>query len=141
MEVESEAHLQFRAPYETCRMASLYFESEWTVDSLKDLYAKDREQWKDEFALLHEGTLDYILRKSEEVFIRLVRKSLMRVAQEQGDYWRWRDPIFWRLCSKSALMRLPGPFAVEDQKAQLGSDRPAARRRGRQLAKRWRDLP
>ena len=103
MEVESEAHLQFRALYETCRTASLYLENEWTVDALKDLYAKDREQWKDDFALLHEGTIDYILQKLEPVFLGLVRKALNLVAKEQGDYWRWRDPIFYCLCSSGEL--------------------------------------
>lgn len=100
MEVEGDAHLRFRAIYETCRMASIYLDNCWELDSLKDLYAKDREQWKDEFALLHEATLDYILTKLEPVFIKLVRRALGLVTNEQAHYWRSRDPVFYRLCTQ-----------------------------------------
>jgi|SRR5918996_2121751 hypothetical protein len=35
MEVEADRHLQFRALYESCRMASLYLENEWAVEPLR----------------------------------------------------------------------------------------------------------
>jgi hypothetical protein len=47
MEVETERHLQFRVLYESSWMASLYLENEWSVESLSELYKKDRKEWKD----------------------------------------------------------------------------------------------
>lgn len=115
MEVESGRHLQFRALYDTCCMASLYLEKAWEIEPLKDFYIKDRDQWKDDFVLLHEGTLDYVLRKLESTFVRLVRRAVTLVAKEQGDYWRWRDPVFYRLCSSGEL-----EWTIKHVEHQLG---------------------
>jgi hypothetical protein len=94
MEVEEDAHLQFRALYESCRMASLYLERDWALESLKELYAKDRAEWKDEFVWLHEQTLDYALQRIEKIFPSLVRKALTLVTETQGSYWFSKDPVF-----------------------------------------------
>jgi Domain of unknown function (DUF4365) len=103
MEVELDAHLQFRAIYEACRMASIYLGSGWKLESLKELYIQDRQQWKDDYALLHEQTLDYILKRLEPVFLGLVRQALNLVTRVQADYWRSRDPVFYRLCSSEDI--------------------------------------
>ena len=66
MEVDDDDHLQFRALYESCRMASLYFDRDWEMESLSKLYKKDRAEWKDEFVSLHEQTLDYASKKSKK---------------------------------------------------------------------------
>jgi len=99
MAVESERHLQLRALYETCRMVSLYLDKEWKIESLKELYVRDQEQWKDASVYLHEGTLDYVLRKLGALFPQLARKALKLVSETQAAYWRSRDPVFYRLCS------------------------------------------
>lgn len=99
MEVEEDAHLEFRALYESCRMASLYLEWEWPLESLEGLYAKDRAEWKDEFVYLHEKTLDYVLQKIQELFPSLVRKALTLVTETQATYWLDTDPIFFSLCN------------------------------------------
>lgn len=103
MEVESDRHLQFRGLYEACRMASLYLDREWKVDSLRSLYRKDREEWNDPYVLLHERTLDHVLRQLEAIFPQLVRKGLKLVSVTQAAYWRNRDPVFFRLCSNGEL--------------------------------------
>lgn len=103
MEVESERHLQFRAIYECCRIASLYIRGEWKITSLKELYALDGNQWKDEFVLLHEGTLDNALRQIERVFVPLVRKALKLVSEDEAEYWRCRDPVFHSLCNDGEM--------------------------------------
>ncbi len=103
MEVESERHLQFRALYESIQMASWYLNKEWKIESLQELYILDHKQWKDDFVYLHEGTLDYVLRKLESIFPQLVRKSLRLVSDTQAAYWRSRDPVFYRLCSNGEL--------------------------------------
>jgi hypothetical protein len=104
MGVEAERHLTFRALHESCRMASLYLEHEWTVESLSDLYAKDRDEWKDENYYLHERTLDYALQKIEMLFPALVRKALALVSETQASYWRDKDPVFFSLCSSGELI-------------------------------------
>ena len=53
MEVEAKEHLQFRALHEACRMVSLYLEQEWNVEPLSELYARDREGWKNHYCYLH----------------------------------------------------------------------------------------
>jgi len=103
MEVESDKHLQLRALYEACRMASLYLDREWKVDSLKSLYLRDQKEWDDPYVLLHERTLDCVLRQLEAVFPKLVRKALKLISETQAAYWKSRDPIFFRLCSSGEL--------------------------------------
>lgn len=98
MEVESEQHLQFRAIYETCRISAIYLENEWGVESLSELYKRDREEWKDRDVYLHEKTLDYALQKIEKVFPRLARKALKLVTDSQSTYWSHKDPVFYNLC-------------------------------------------
>jgi len=98
MEVEEDAHLQFRALYECCHMASLYLEGDWKMEPLSKLYKKDRAEWKDDSVWLHEQTLDYALQKLETLFPRLVRKAIERVTETQAAYWLDKDPLFFNLC-------------------------------------------
>jgi len=70
MEVQTQQHLQFRAFYESCRMASLYLEDEWKVESLRRLYQKDQDEWQNEYVHLHEKTLDFAPQKSRGFFRR-----------------------------------------------------------------------
>jgi hypothetical protein len=98
MEVEEDDHLQFRALYESCRMASLYLEGDWKMEPLGELYKKDRAEWKDNSVWLHEQTLDYALQKIEKLFPRLVRKAIEAVTETQAD-WLDKDPIFFNLCN------------------------------------------
>lgn len=102
MDVEADRHLQFRALYEACRMASLYLEQEWTVEPLDKLYARDHEEWKDD-CYLHEKTLDRALQEIEKHFPTLVRKAIDLVADIQESYWRQKDPIFFKLCCSGEL--------------------------------------
>jgi len=92
MEVEEDDHLQFRALYESCRMASLYLEGDWKIEPLSELYKKDRTEWKDDSVRLHEKTLDYALQKIEKLFPQLARKAVESVTE----------------CPPSALMRQIG---------------------------------
>ena len=103
MEIESERHLQFRALYESCHMAAIYLEREWTLESLPELYKKDHAQWKDNYVYLHEETLDYALQKLEKIFPRLVRQALKLVNESQSAFWCVRDPVFHSLCSSEDL--------------------------------------
>lgn len=103
MEVEFDRHMQFRALYESIKMSSWYLTKEWKIEQLHELYAKDRAQWKDDFAMLHESTLDYTLQKLEVIYPSLARQALTLVANTQAAYWRVRDPVFHRLCSSGEL--------------------------------------
>jgi len=103
MEVEAEQHLQFRALHESCRMAALYLQHEWPVESMPELYRKDRDEWKDDYVYLHEKTLDYALQKIEGLFPALVRKALVLVSETQANYWRNKDPVFFSMCHSGEL--------------------------------------
>jgi hypothetical protein len=105
MEVEGDAHLQFRALYESCQMASLYLKHEWPLESLNELYAKDRAEWNDEFVSLHEKSLDYALQKIQEIFPALVRKALTLVTERQFSYWMSKDPVFFSLCDANSTVK------------------------------------
>jgi hypothetical protein len=98
MEVETEQHMQFRAIYSSCRMASLYLENKWDIESLNELYEMDRREWNDKYVYLHERTLDYVLKKIEVAFPRLVRRAIEVVCKEQSSYWISRDYVFYLLC-------------------------------------------
>jgi hypothetical protein len=103
MEVDDDRHLQLRTLYDCCQTASLYLEHEWTIEPLLELYKRDREEWKSEYAFLHEKTMDYILRKLQIIFPRLVRKALKLVSETQANYWRHKDFVFYHLCSSGIV--------------------------------------
>jgi hypothetical protein len=98
MEVEEDDHLQFRALYESCRIASLYLEGDWKIEPLSELYKKDRAEWKDDSVWLHEKTLDYALQNIEKLFPQLARKAVEAVTDRQPAYWLVKDPVFFNLC-------------------------------------------
>lgn len=103
MEVEAEAHLRFRALYQSCRMAANYIGIEWSIESLSDLYKADRAQFQDEWIWLHEFTLDRALVQIEAIFPRLLRAAINLIETVESAYWRAHDPILYSLCSGNAL--------------------------------------
>ena len=65
----------------TCQMASLCLSRKWPVESLTDLYHKDREQWNDDYVYLHESTLDCALQQIDKEFLTLIRSALDHVVK------------------------------------------------------------
>jgi hypothetical protein len=78
MEVEADAHLRFRALQQSCKIAAVYLNVDWKVDSLSDLYKRDREQFQDDWVWLHEQTLN-----SAPVQIGASFPDLLRAAVDQ----------------------------------------------------------
>lgn len=113
LEVEPARHLQFRVLYKTCKMASVYLNQEWTVESLNELYERDYEMWKDNYCYLHENTLDYALQKIENLFPALVRKAIELVTVIQASYWRKEYPVFFSLCNSGELIWILKQFEVD----------------------------
>jgi hypothetical protein len=103
MEVEADAHLRFRALYQSCRMAAEYLQIEWTVDGLAELYKRDRRQFQDEYCMLHEATLDRALVQIEAIFPALLRGAVELIGNAEGEYWRAYQPVLHSLCSQNAL--------------------------------------
>ncbi|WP_169543598.1 DUF4365 domain-containing protein [Sneathiella aquimaris] len=103
MEVDTEKHIQFRVLYKTCLMASLCLGENWPLESLENLYKKDKKQWKAPYIDLHEMTLDTALQEIEKLFPTLVEKAIRLVTATQSAYWFRKDPIFHRLCSSGDL--------------------------------------
>ena len=89
-------------------MAALYLDREWPMETLPELYRKDRETWQDDFVWLHEQTLDYALRKLETIFPVLVGKAIDLIARDQSVYWRWKDPVLHSICSSGGA----GPWSA-----------------------------
>ncbi|MYF69612.1 MAG: DUF4365 domain-containing protein [Proteobacteria bacterium] len=98
-EVELEKHLQFRALYETCRMVSIYFHNEWKVEPLTQVYRRDREEWQDPAAHLHQGTLASVLTQIGERFPGLVRRAIESVTGTHSSYWKQKDPGLFAICN------------------------------------------
>jgi len=103
MEVENDAHLRFRALYQSCQMTAGYLGIEWTIETLNDLYKRDHAQFQDDYVLLHELTLDHALVQIEEIFPKLLRAAVDLIENVEGDYWRAHDRILYSLCSGNAL--------------------------------------
>lgn len=99
MEVDDERHLQFRSIYNCLQVSALILQGSWNIESLNELYRKDRAQWKDEYAFLHESTLDEALKKIQAVFPSIVREALALVLDKQPEYWRQKEPAFFHLCN------------------------------------------
>jgi len=105
LDVDDERHLQFRAIYDCLQTSALILQGHWNIESLNELYKRDRAEWKDEYSFLHEATLDGILKKLQEVFPSLVRQSLALVLEKQPDFWRRKDPAFYHLCKSGHAER------------------------------------
>jgi hypothetical protein len=117
LDVDDERHLQFRAIYDCLQTSSFILEGSWPIESLRDLYLRDRGMFKDDYAFLHENTLDYALRKLQVVFPRLVRRALDLVLNKQPDYWRRKDPAFYHLCKGGHAERALARFEEQCQPA------------------------
>jgi hypothetical protein len=115
MEVDDDRHLQFRAIYDCLQTSALILQGNWQIESLNDLYKRDRQQWKDKYSFLHEATLDDVLKKLEAVFSSLVRKSLALVLEKQPDYWRRKDPAFYHLCNSGHAERAVTMFEEQSR--------------------------
>lgn len=102
-EFETERHLQFRAIYESCQMASSLLGIPWPIVSLQHLYNQDHTAWKDDYIWLHEQTLDHALQKLQTVFPELVRSALKLVTETEAAYWKAKNPVFADLCNDSDL--------------------------------------
>jgi hypothetical protein len=59
---------------------------------------EDSENEADAEIVLHEVTLDRVLRQLQAIFPRLVRKALKLVSETQANYWMQEDPVFFSLC-------------------------------------------
>lgn len=103
MEVEEDRHLQFRALYESYRIISIFLDPKSKVKPLSALYKKDRAEWKDDYVLLHEQTLDAALQELELDLPKVVRAALKLVTETQASYWRARDPVFVSLCWNAGI--------------------------------------
>lgn len=103
MEVESEAHLRFLGLYQSCEMAAHYLGITWTVDPLNELYRRDRANFKDDYVMLHEQTLDTALAQLEPLFIELLRGAVDLIARREGAYWQATQPVLHALCSAGEL--------------------------------------
>ena len=57
LEVEDERHLQFRAIYQCLETSVHMLLGEWGIESLRDLYLKDREEFKEDHVILHGSIL------------------------------------------------------------------------------------
>lgn len=103
MEVEAEAHLRFRSLYQSCNMAASYLHIDWEIESLGELYRRDREQFQDRYVRLHEHTLSYALGKIEAIFPRIIREAIELIAGAESDYWRAHQPLLHEMCSSNEL--------------------------------------
>jgi hypothetical protein len=84
-------------------MAAHYLGIAWTVDSLNDLHRRDRANFKDDFVMLHEQTLDQALAQLEPLFPKLLRRAIDLIAKREGAYWESTQPVLYALCSAGAL--------------------------------------
>lgn len=98
MEVEHEDQLMMIHIYSSCQFLAKYLSIEWKAISLSEAYRKDQENWKEPFCLLHEQTLDQILKELQPIFIQVIKRSKDLVLNKQKDYWFAEDPILFNRC-------------------------------------------
>ncbi|MCK5494484.1 MAG: DUF4365 domain-containing protein [Candidatus Omnitrophica bacterium] len=100
MEVDYDVQCIMIHIYQTCQFLSHYFNIKWTVDDLSDVYGKDKDTWKDN-CLLHEQSLDYVLKQLQPIYMEILRKAKNYVVEKQKFYWLEKDPILYHLCLNS----------------------------------------
>ncbi len=104
LEVETSEQLQLKVLHDSCKFTAFYLLHEWEIESLSEIYKKDKSDWKHSDFCLHEGTLSYVLLKIAKIFPSLVRKARVLITQIQGDYWAAKDPILYQLCSNQYVI-------------------------------------
>lgn len=103
MEVETEAHLQFRSLYQSCMIAAKYLNIAWDIESLSEIYLIDQNSFQDEFSLLHEKTLDSVLSRIEPLLPKIVRSAVELIARTEGAYWQQEQPVLHSICASGEL--------------------------------------
>lgn len=103
LDVEAERHLRFKSLHETCRIVSTHFDYNSRVEPLADIYRRDREKWRDPYALLHEETLATALKQIGEGFPALVRRAVELIASSQRSFWKQHDPVLHTVCTSGEM--------------------------------------
>ncbi len=98
MEVEEGRQLILVHIYNSCLFLSDFLDVKWNVIGLDEAFEEDRETWKNTYCLLHEMTLDKVLRELEPVFIEILKKAKNLVSNLQQDYWTNEDPLLFTMC-------------------------------------------
>jgi len=98
LEVEEERQLLMVHIYRTCQFLSQFFGVEWKVIELGEAYKKDRETWKESYCMMHEMTLDKILKDLQPVYIDILEAARDLITNRQKDYWLIKDYLLYTMC-------------------------------------------
>lgn len=103
LELEGPDMMQARQIHETCRRASEYLGVNWGIEPWEQLILKDQKEWSHSYILIHEATLDYMLKKIELILPELLKRSVNLIAESEGAYWRHRDYTLYYQCVNTEI--------------------------------------
>jgi len=92
--------------YQTCEFLSQFVGVDWQVISLADAFREDADTWKESYGILHNMTLDRILREMQPVFASVLRETKSLVSEAQSAYWEHEDRLLYRMCCDLNVDRL-----------------------------------
>jgi hypothetical protein len=96
--VEADVELKLHHIYESCRFLSQFVDVEWTVRSLKDMYADDKNSFDQKHYRLHNQSMDRILAELEPVFMKVLRGAIDHILGPEIEYWYFNDSVLYTLC-------------------------------------------
>lgn len=100
LEVEYDRQLMLIHIYKLCFFLADYFRIEWKVADINEVYKEDKKVWKhNSYFLLHELSLDKILKGLEPVFKNIVKQASKYISEIYGDYWIVEDWPLFTMCS------------------------------------------
>lgn len=101
--VEGADLLRFISMYQTCNFISSHLYKEWKVDSLENIFSSDKLIFNDPDTLVHELSLNKVMKQIEPIFIELAKGCINLVSNVQSEYWKQYNFILYCICKEQAI--------------------------------------
>lgn len=104
---EPEEDLLFFHIYQTLRVLSSVLFIDWDIESLVTIIEKDREIWKDSYAMFHYQTFSDILPAIESKFFQIIQETRIQITDTEKEYWKRTDLLLYRMAESLDYLK-PG---------------------------------
>lgn len=104
LEVDYDRQLMLIHIYKLCFFLADYFRIDWKVVDINEVYDEDKHIWNhDSYFLLHELSLDKILKDLEPVFENILRYAVKYITEIYENYWIVEDRPLFTMCANMKL--------------------------------------
>ena len=97
LEVEEEKQLQLVHLYKCLQFLANLHGLKWNVEDLNEAFDKDMKDWNCDYYTFHEQTMDRLLQQLEPIFIEVLEKTVLLIANDEGDFWFIKERLLFTL--------------------------------------------